>query len=222
MDDFARQSRCRHRCATSAALLALLCAAGLAGGSAAPAKDLHAQLERARSKLGEKRKRQGVLSSTIRRDDARIAELEGQVATLRTQIAVTRERLERVEARLAKDRAHLELLRARLRRALGVLEDRLVAIYESDQPDALSVILDAQGFDDLLSRYDYLKRIEQQDTDLVAAVRRLRDAAREVVRRVRAERDRVAAREAALARYGLERFLADWDELLVREPAVAR
>jgi hypothetical protein len=30
------------------------------------------------------------------------------------------------------------------------------------------------------------------------------------------------AREAALARYGLERFLADWDELLVREPAVAR
>jgi hypothetical protein len=30
------------------------------------------------------------------------------------------------------------------------------------------------------------------------------------------------AREAALARYGLERFLADWDDLLMREPAVAR
>jgi glycosyltransferase involved in cell wall biosynthesis len=30
------------------------------------------------------------------------------------------------------------------------------------------------------------------------------------------------AREAALARYGLERFLGDWDELLVGEPAVAR
>jgi hypothetical protein len=30
------------------------------------------------------------------------------------------------------------------------------------------------------------------------------------------------AREAALARYGLARFLTDWDELLVREAAVAR
>jgi hypothetical protein len=30
------------------------------------------------------------------------------------------------------------------------------------------------------------------------------------------------ARAAALARYGLQRFLDDWDELLVREPAVAR
>jgi glycosyltransferase involved in cell wall biosynthesis len=51
---------------------------------------------------------------------------------------------------------------------------------------------------------------------LEAALRRLiadPDEAREMGAR---------AREAVLARYGLERFLGDWDELLVGEPAVAR
>jgi murein DD-endopeptidase MepM/ murein hydrolase activator NlpD len=172
----------------------------LAGGSSAPASDLHAQLHRAQAKLSEKKKREGVLSTTIARDNRRLRELTGQVATLRNQIAIARNQLERVEAELARDRIHLRVLRGRLRRSLRVLSDRLVAIYKSDQPDALTVILNAHGFDDMLTRYDYLRRISQQDADLVGQVRHLRDAARDTVRRVAAERDRIAARKAELAR----------------------
>ena len=33
-----------------------------------------------------------------------------------------------------------------------MLADRLVAIYKSDQPDLMSVVLEADGFNDLLVR----------------------------------------------------------------------
>jgi Glycosyl transferases group 1 len=53
------------------------------------------------------------------------------------------------------------------------------------------------------------------------------DVLEDALRRLVADRDEARemgarARAAALARYGLERFLDDWDALLVREPAVAR
>jgi peptidoglycan DL-endopeptidase CwlO len=195
-----RFSDTRRRVCGAAIAIAAVAGFGLAGNSAAPAKDLHAKLHRAQAKLSEKKRREGVLSTTIARDNRRLRELTAQVATLRNQIAIARNQLDRVEAELARDRIHLRVLRGRLRRSLRALSDRLVAIYKSDQPDALTVILNAHGFDDMLTRYDYLRRISQQDADLVGQVRHLRDAARDTVRRVAAERDRISARKAELAR----------------------
>ena len=47
------------------------------------------------------------------------------------------------------DQRQLVVMRARLKRDLKTLADRLVAIYKSDSPDVISVILNANGFDDL-------------------------------------------------------------------------
>jgi murein DD-endopeptidase MepM/ murein hydrolase activator NlpD len=180
--------------------------AACVGATAAPAQDLQSQLDQAQSKLSQAKSREGVLSTTIQRYDEQLQRLEGEVASLRNQIATVRAELARVKAELARDKQRLKELRGRLRRALGVLSKRLVAIYKSDQPDALTVILNAHGFDDMLTRYDYVRRIQQQDTDLVGEVRHLRDGARATVDRVAAERDQIAARKAELAR--AERALA--------------
>ena len=40
----------------------------------------------------------------------------------------------------------------------GVLAQRLVEIYKADQPDFVSVVLEADGFDDMLVRADYMSR----------------------------------------------------------------
>ena len=50
-------------------------------------------------------------------------------------------------------------LRRKLRRSQGVLAERLVEIYKADQPDMLSVILESDGFNDLLVRADYMSAI---------------------------------------------------------------
>ena len=65
-------------------------------------------------------------------------------------------------------------LRRKLRRAQGVLAARLVEIYKADQPDMLSVILESDGFNDLLVRADYMNAIGQQDSVIVDKVRELK------------------------------------------------
>ena len=68
-------------------------------------------------------------------------------------------------------------LRKELRRSQGVLAERLIQIYKADQPDMMSVILESDGFNDLLVRADYMNAIGEQDSVIVDKVR---DAEEEV------------------------------------------
>ena len=180
--------------------LALAVAAGLAIATGAPAQDLHSQLQEKQAQLQHARSREGVLSTTIQRYGDRLEQLRGQVATLRNREAIVEAQLAKTKAELKQEKRRLETLRVRLRRSLGVLRDRLVEIYETSQPDALTVILDARGFDDLMNRYEYLSRVQSQDNSIASRVRRLRNETRDTVERVRAARDQIAAKQAELQR----------------------
>ncbi len=201
MAELSDHARTRPRRARAAASLTfVLAAAALAGGAHAPAQDLQSQLDQKKTQLQQRRDQAGVLSTTIQKYNDQISVLEGQVATLRNRVAIVSDELAQKEAELKADEQRLVVLRARLKRSLKALSERLVAIYKSDQPDILTVILNAHGFDDLLTRYDYLKRIEQNDTAVAGRVRDLRDEARGTVKRVTAERNDIAARKAELER----------------------
>jgi len=193
--------------AAAAALLVLLAAGG------ASADDLESKLDAKEAKLSEVRERNGVLTTTISHYKDRIDRLTGQVAALRTREAAVRERLDAKQAQL--DRAvaeldgakrHLAVVRARLKRALVTLRERLVAIYETGTPDVLSVIVGANGYDDLIDRTEYLDRIRGMDEAVVGRVKDLRDEVKSTVARLRgaklrieAARDAIAAEEQALA-----------------------
>jgi murein DD-endopeptidase MepM/ murein hydrolase activator NlpD len=175
-------------------------AAVLAIATGAFAQDLQSQLDDKRARLEHANAREGVLSSTIQRLGEQLDQLRGEVATLRNREAIVQAELERKEAELKRAKDRLIVLRARLKRSLRVLKERLVSIYESSRPDMLTVILNSDGFDDLLSRYEYLKRIQSNDTSIAVRVRDLRDQTKETVERVRAARDEIAAKRAELAR----------------------
>ena len=172
----------------------------LAGNAPAPAQDLQSRLQRKQGRLQHARSRDGVLTTTIQRASARIDALVTRVATLRNREAAVQQRLDAAQAELEQARRRLAGLRARLAAAVKLLEDRLVAIYESSEPDMLTVILNSGGFDDLLTRVDYVSRMQEQDNRVVAQVRGLRDQARQTVITVRATRDRIAAEKAELER----------------------
>jgi murein DD-endopeptidase MepM/ murein hydrolase activator NlpD len=194
--------------AAATALLVLL-----AASTAAPAQDLESKLDAKEAKLSKARERSGVLTTTISRDGERIDRLTTEVAALRGQEAEVKVRLDAKQSEL--DRAVAELdgakrrlaaMRAHLRRALGSLRDRLVAIYETGTPDLLSVIVGANGYGDLVDQAEYLDRIHGMDEAIVDRVRELRDQVRRTVERLRtaknrieAARDAIAAEEQALA-----------------------
>jgi Transglycosylase-like domain len=115
----------------------------------------------------------------------REAQLAGVLAEGRERAAVLAERVSEAEARLAEARDHL-------RRAVVALEQRLVAMYKGDMPDATTLLLESDGYEDLVTRADYLQRIEDADSDLVARVRELRDqveAQLAAVREARAQQE---------------------------------
>jgi murein DD-endopeptidase MepM/ murein hydrolase activator NlpD len=198
-----RTSPQRRRIAVGLAA-ALACAIAVSPVGGAIAQDLQSQLDSKRAQLDEANQQEGVLSTDIAHYSDRIDQVAGEVATLRNREAIVQEQLEEVKARLRREKHHLEILQDRLTRSLKVLRQRLVAIYKSDQPDALTVILNSDGFDDLLDRYEYLRRIEEQDASIVNRVRGLRDETRDTVERIEAARDEIAARKAELERTRME------------------
>jgi murein DD-endopeptidase MepM/ murein hydrolase activator NlpD len=179
-------------------------AAVLTVTAGAPAQDLQSQLDQKKAQLEHAKSRGAVLSSTIQRFGDRLDQLRGEVATLRNRQAIVQAELQRKQAQLKQAKDRLVVLRVRLKRSLKVLRARLVAIYETSRPDALTVILNSNGFDDLLNRYQYLSRIQSQDSSIAERVRNLRDQTKDTVVRVRAARDEIAAKKAELERTAAE------------------
>jgi murein DD-endopeptidase MepM/ murein hydrolase activator NlpD len=166
----------------------------------APAQDLQAELDTSEAELQQEKEQKGVLTQEISQFTEQIDQLAGEVSVLRNREAVVQEDLDRVERELAIETENLRILRSRLERSLEALEDRLIAMYKADEPDALTVILEADGFDDLLDRYEYLASVERQDAAIANRVQALRNETKYVVVRIRDARDELAAKKAELER----------------------
>jgi len=147
---------------------------------------LSQRIEHKRAEVSKVQQREGVLTTTIQRYSTRIESVQGQIGATqrrldRAQASLDRQQAELIEVRnrLEAARDRLERLRSRLATARKVLAVRLVEIYKADSPDALTVVLEADGFGDLLERAEFLERISDQDREITDTVRHLRDRARD-------------------------------------------
>jgi septal ring factor EnvC (AmiA/AmiB activator) len=159
-----------------------------------------------------------------------------EVALLSRRVAAAQAALDTAVARQQDTAARLEAARARvarLRMRLGQVRARLAQVllsrYETGSPDLVTVVLDADGFPQLLETVDFIRRVQHADARLLDEVRAARvDAARErrelaVLERrqrliaiaVRRRRDALAgieaglrARQAALAQAHAARLAA--------------
>ncbi len=146
--------------------------------------DLNSQLSRQQS-------REHSLSASVASLSSTISSLGGQIALVRRREADVRAELQRDRAELARIRALLvreqrlvKLLRARLARARMLLARQLVSNYEGDKPDLVGVVLDAQGFNDLLERIDFLRRAEGQQQTIIRITKADKAAADAAERRL--------------------------------------
>ncbi len=181
------------------ALFTLLGALGL-GGATVLAQDLESEKAEKEAQLDDEREHKDVLSSEIAAYSDDIAQLEGEISILRTREATVLNELEATRSRLKSARDRLAGLRNRYHRSIGVLEKRLIAIYKQDEPDALTVILNANGFDDMIERYEYLNRIEDQDSTIISRVRALKAETKGTVAEIEDAKAEIAAKKRELAR----------------------
>jgi murein DD-endopeptidase MepM/ murein hydrolase activator NlpD len=184
--------------ALAAASLAVAIGAMAAGGVFA--QSLEEKLDATQSKLESAKSKEGVLTDRISSESATLERLQVEVAELRNREAAVAAALARKQAELEDAQDRLEVLRKRLRASIATLENRLIEIYKSGETDTLSVVLNADGFEDLVQRADYLGALEDRDSTIVERVRELRDEMRLTVERVKAARDEIARRKQELER----------------------
>jgi murein DD-endopeptidase MepM/ murein hydrolase activator NlpD len=144
-------------------------------------ESLSTRIQKQRAKVAVKLHQEGVLTTTISGFNDRIRGLQGQISSLQqresriqTTLDQKRAELTQIQNRLQVARDRLARLRAKLAQAMQQLAARLVDEYKSDEPDMVTVILESHGFDDLLTRADFLQRISRQDQQVVGVVKVLK------------------------------------------------
>ncbi|HEX2088265.1 MAG TPA: transglycosylase family protein [Solirubrobacteraceae bacterium] len=202
------------------ATLSLLLAAALCAGVALPFAGAQGDPDTLRDQAGAARAKEERLSADVGRLDAIAAKVQRQLDTLEHRRAEVQADLDRDEAELdavradlRSERARVARLRARLAEARAMLAERLVTRYKAADVDVVSVVLDSASFSDLLERAAFLRRIQQNDEEIVVTVREAREDAvleerrleeaearqRRVVAALTARRNAVASMAQAVA-----------------------
>lgn len=225
-------------------VLVLLLAAGAPGGvaqAASPADRLSTvekKISSAEARRDRKRGTERVLTRDVAAWSSKIAALQSRISVLQRRQGTVQTDLDREQGRLTTiqtglrtERRRLVRLRARLAEARRVLSERLVELYQTDRPDMMTVVLNSDGFADLVQRGEFLDRIGKQDQAVVVGVRSARiDAKRTATRlaklesrqaaiteRIQSRRDEIAGvkRELVGARAGYRETRSDKTRALV-------
>ena len=113
-------------------------------------------------------------SAKIRQTTGGLRAAQGRLTALQSDLARREAQLAAVQTQLLAARKHLLDLENLLERAARALAANLVANYEGNQPNLVSVVLESHGFPDLLERLSFLKTIGNQDARIVNSTRRAR------------------------------------------------
>jgi len=143
--------------------------------------DVQKKIQTTQGKIGRRKGTERVLTTQITAYNARIGTLQARIGRLeRRQAQVQadldhkRDELNRLQDQLRSERRRLVRLRKRLGVARRALAQRLVELYQADTPDLVTVILNANGFADLLERGDFMQRVSEQDQHIISIVRSAR------------------------------------------------
>jgi septal ring factor EnvC (AmiA/AmiB activator) len=191
-------------------------------------------LDQLHSELGAAQAREHGLAASVSQLDASISSLESQIslvqsreAIVRQSLAADRARLAQLQGQISRERDHLATLRRTLAKARAILRAQLVSQYESTPPDLVSVILSANGFNDLLEQLNFLGRAKHQQKSIIAVTQAAKAAADAAVKRLTGlQRDvrqitaATAVRAQALA--GMNQLLSSRQDALSRARSAQR
>ena len=141
-------------------------------------QNIGSKIQRKQDQIQWHKGRERVLSSDISAFTTKINALQGEITTLQNKqvrlqanLDAKRAELVTIQADLRKERLRLARLRARLAEARTALAKRLVDLYKADQPDLVTVVLESNGFADLLERTEFMQRVSHQDARIIGIVR---------------------------------------------------
>jgi murein DD-endopeptidase MepM/ murein hydrolase activator NlpD len=184
-------------------LLAALLAGGLLFAAAGPmARPAHAAktLDELEKLIEQAQQKKGSLSKVIARLDDRLKAIDAKLSSLEEKIAVVSTQLEKQQAAYDTLYAELQTKQRELKKAeielawqQQVFNERVVEAYKVGDVDYLDLILASKGFEDLVTRLGFVKRLVDSDDNLVGSLTSARNTVKTQKHEVLV--DTVAARE---------------------------
>ena len=204
----------------------VLLGSGLTSSSAG---DLQSQIAAGRAAVA-------ALQKQIAADTAQLNETTGSLASAQAHLAALAQQLDQREVQLGQvhgallaARNHLVDLENQLNLATRALEANLVASYENQPPNLATVILDSDGFNQLLEQVSFMQEVGRHDASVVRFTRLARLAVkREVItlatleQRDRALTNEVLAQRNLLAALHVALLRRQISEMQVRQGATSR
>jgi murein DD-endopeptidase MepM/ murein hydrolase activator NlpD len=213
----------RPRTSTAAAVLITALLAALAAGialSESPAAhatgigQLQQQISAGQSKINALSGAVNAANGQLNKLNGGIDALQNRISALQANLDAKRVELLKLQTQLIAARQRLTQLEAFEAKAEYTLSQQLVNAYEAGRPDLVTVILEANGFQDLLERLSFAQRIQKQDVAIVRSVRAARRAVaaqairlgalevrqQQLATQILGERNSVATAQAALLR----------------------
>lgn len=189
--------------------------------SASPSlSQLHSNLQQTQAQASNLSASVSHLSELIGSLGSQIAFVQGREAAVRSELASDRASLQRTTAELAKERQKLALLIARLHRAQAILGSQLVSNYESGTPDFVSVLLNSNGFSQLLNQLNDLTKAEQEQKKEIHVTQSAREQVHAAT--VRLARLQARIKQMTYAAAVRERALAGMNSLLASRESALR
>jgi murein DD-endopeptidase MepM/ murein hydrolase activator NlpD len=178
----------------------VLSAPALAGDNYGQQKaSLDAKLAAVQAKIAAAHQREsqlntqiGGLTTEIHTLEARVGDVSSKLSALQADVALHQRRLDKLNELYSLQTLRFHDLRREYALAVQRLDQRLVDIYEQNNPTTIDVVLAAKSFQDVLDQLNYLNLIAAQDKHIATEVR----TAKQQVRSARAK--------TAVARQGVQ------------------
>ena len=169
-------------------------------------RDVDARLARLNEQLAKARQKEGVLrqqiagvSGQIRALERRVGDVSERLEPLERELILRELKLNRLNVLFELQTRRLGLLRQDYSAALWRLNQRIVAIYESETPDTLTVVLAARSFTDFLDAFDYARQIGDQDRSIADTVGRAKQSVAAQLEHTRVARQHVLQESRVIA-----------------------
>jgi murein DD-endopeptidase MepM/ murein hydrolase activator NlpD len=164
-------------------LLAVLVVAAPAGADIVDKKQsVDARIVSLQDRVADAKRKEAALRAEIDAVSGQIRGLEQQVGDVSLRLSPLEHELELRELKLNRLNAlfevqsrRLSFLRAEYHIAVARLNRRLVAAYETQQPDTLSVLLSSRSFSAMIDGLDYVRFVARHDREIAAELKTARD-----------------------------------------------
>jgi murein DD-endopeptidase MepM/ murein hydrolase activator NlpD len=159
-------------------VLALALAATATGQDIEEQKaSIDARIAALEEEIRSAKEQEGVLTSQLsdvveelRAAESAVDQAEGSLDRLESELAQHQARLQQLTALLEEQTRRLRILEAELRRAIKILEARVLEIYIEPPPDVLSVLVAAESLGEMIDNYEFVNRIGLQDQRIARQV----------------------------------------------------